>query len=68
MLATADLPIMQNDTHIVPVLVGDPERYKRASDLLLKRRAIYIQPINYPPSPKALSGCALRHRPTMTMP
>jgi 5-aminolevulinate synthase len=47
-LAAAGLPIMPNDTHIVPVLVGDPERCKQASDLLLEQHAIYIQPINYP--------------------
>jgi 5-aminolevulinate synthase len=47
-LAAAGLPIMHNDTHIVPVFVGDPGRCKQASDLLLERHAIYIQPINYP--------------------
>jgi 5-aminolevulinate synthase len=47
-LAAAGLPIMPNDTHIVPVFVGNPERCKEASDLLLERHAIYIQPINYP--------------------
>jgi 5-aminolevulinate synthase len=47
-LAAAGLPIMQNDTHIVPVFVGDPERCKQASDLLLEQHGIYIQPINYP--------------------
>jgi 5-aminolevulinate synthase len=47
-LATAGLPIMENHTHIVPVFVGDPERCKQASDLLLARHGIYIQPINYP--------------------
>src|SRR5262249_33148557 len=40
--------VMQNHTHIVPVFVGDPERCKRASDLLLERHPIYIQSINYP--------------------
>src|SRR5262245_13814902 len=44
----AGLAVMQNHTHIVPVFVGDPERCKRASDLLLERHAIYIQSINYP--------------------
>jgi 5-aminolevulinate synthase len=47
-LAAAGLPILQNDTHIVPVFVGDPELCKQASDLLLERHAMYIQPINYP--------------------
>jgi 5-aminolevulinate synthase len=47
-LAAAGLPIMPNKTHIVPVFVGDPERCKQASDLLLEQHGIYIQPINYP--------------------
>jgi 5-aminolevulinate synthase len=47
-LTAAGLPIIANDTHIVPVFVGDPERCKQASDLLLERHGIYIQPINYP--------------------
>jgi 5-aminolevulinate synthase len=47
-LTAAGLAVMQNDTHIVPVFVGDPERCKQASDLLLERHAIYIQSINYP--------------------
>lgn len=47
-LAAAGLPVMSNETHIVPVFVGDPERCKQASDLLLEQHGIYIQPINYP--------------------
>ena len=47
-LTAAGLPVMSNDTHIVPLFVGDPERCKRASDLLLEQHRIYIQPINYP--------------------
>jgi len=51
-LNAAGLPVMANDTHIVPVFVGDPEKCKTASDLLLERFGIYIQPINYPTVPK----------------
>jgi 5-aminolevulinate synthase len=51
-LATARLPVMTSPTHIVPIYVGDPERCKAASDLLLCDHGIYIQPINYPTVPK----------------
>jgi 5-aminolevulinate synthase len=51
-LSAAALPIMLSDTHIVPLLVGDPEKCKTASDLLLNDHGIYIQPINYPTVPK----------------
>jgi 5-aminolevulinate synthase len=51
-LSAAGLPIMPSDTHIVPVAVGDPQRCKAASDLLLTRQGIYIQPINFPTVPK----------------
>ena len=67
LLAAAGLPIMRNDTHIVPVFVGDPERCKRAGDLLLERHGIYIQPITIQLLPKAPSGCASRPRPITTM-
>ena len=51
-LAAAGLPVMPSDTHIVPVFVGEPEKCKQASDLLLQEHGIYIQPINYPTVPK----------------
>ena len=51
-LIAAGLPVMPNDTHIVPLMVGDPEKCKAASDLLLAEHHIYIQPINYPTVPR----------------
>jgi 5-aminolevulinate synthase len=51
-LTSAGLPVLPNDTHIVPVLVGDPGKCKQATDLLLTEYGIYIQPINYPTVPK----------------
>jgi 5-aminolevulinate synthase len=47
-LRNAGLPVLANETHIVPVMVGDPDLCKQASDILLDRHGIYIQPINYP--------------------
>jgi len=53
-LHVARLPVMPSDTHIVPVHIGDPEKCKLASDLLLADHGIYIQPINYPTVPRGL--------------
>jgi 5-aminolevulinate synthase len=51
-LAEMGIPVLANPTHIVPVMIGDAAKAKAASDLLLERHAIYVQPINYPTVPR----------------
>ena len=47
-LTEVNLPILPSETHIVPLMVCDPVLCKAASDRLMERHGIYIQPINYP--------------------
>jgi 5-aminolevulinate synthase len=47
-LRAAGLPILDNPSHIIPVMIGDADLCKAASALLLGRHNIYLQPINYP--------------------
>jgi 5-aminolevulinate synthase len=48
LMADARLPVMENPSHIVPVMVGDPVHCKAVTDTLLTHYGIYVQPINYP--------------------
>jgi 5-aminolevulinate synthase len=52
LMADAGLPVMPSTTHIVPLLVGDPVRAKKISDILLAEYGVYVQPINYPTVPR----------------
>ncbi len=51
-LDEAGIPHMANDSHIIPVHIGDPVKCRMVSDILLREWGIYVQPINYPTVPK----------------
>ena len=52
LFADAGLPVMVSNTHIVPLMVGDPVKAKKVSDILLAEYGVYVQPINYPTVPR----------------
>ncbi|MGE4323140.1 MAG: 5-aminolevulinate synthase [Sphingobium sp.] len=52
LMREAGLPVMPSVTHIVPLMVGDPVKAKRISDVLLAEYGVYVQPINYPTVPR----------------
>lgn len=52
MMQEAGLPVMPSTTHIVPLMIGDPVKAKRTSDILLAEYGVYVQPINYPTVPR----------------
>ncbi|MDX5383062.1 MAG: 5-aminolevulinate synthase [Rhodobacterales bacterium] len=51
-LDRAGIPHLDNESHIIPVMIKDPVKCRQLADILMQDFGIYVQPINYPTVPK----------------
>lgn len=66
LLKQYNIPMLSEESHIIPVMVGDSKRCKQVSDILLDEYNIYIQPINYPTVPRGTERLRITPTPVHT--